>query len=488
MMRPHSAGLFARNQRPFGQRTLRALNVAAAVLMILVLGEIGTRAETILGALTKAYDVNPELAEQRANVRVRDEDISKAAAGMRPKASISVNGGPQLTRVRQPAGRDRNNNRLFNDDHMFGYPRGATFGVSQPLFDGWRTENSVRQAESGVFAARENARIAEQETLLNAATAYMNVLRDTAVLALRKSNIAVLQEQLRVTRDRLEVGEVTVTDLAQAQASLAQARSDIAVAQGSLENSVANYERVVGEAPKRLEPAVSIEGLLPKSRDEAVATAMSQNPAITTALHQIDGAESAVKVAEGALLPTASVNVQVNQQFDSFLGFPGTKQFSAQVNGQLNVPLYQGGGEYSSIRQAKEQLGQARIHVSVQRNAVRSAVIQAFSQFATAKASIAATQVAVKSAETALKGVRDEAFFGQRTTLDVLNAQQTLLNARVNLVTAQRDRVVASYAVLAAMGQLSGEMLNLNVSDYVPSEHFDQVKGKWIGVSIPDGN
>jgi outer membrane protein len=448
---------------------------------------LSARAETIQGAMAKAYSDNPDLAEQRASVRVRDEDVPRAAAGMRPRASMSITGGTQLAKFRQPAGRDRFNNQTFSDQSFFGYPRGASVSVSQPLFDGFRTDNSVREAESGIFAARENLRASEQDTLLNAATAYMNVMRDTAVLGLRKSNIRVLQEQLRVTQDRLDVGEVTATDLEQAQASLAQARSDLAIAEGALENSVANYVRVIGDTPQRLEPAHSMEALLPTSRDSAIEMAMTHNPAITSALHQVDMAESAVKVAESALLPALSVNVQANQQLDYYFGLAGTRQFSAQVSGQLNVPLYQGGAEYSAIRQAKQQLGQARIHAFVQRSAVRAGVVQAYAQFSAAKASIVATQVAVKSAARALKGVRDEAFFGQRTTLDVLNAQQALLNARVNLVTGQRDLIVASYAILAAAGQLSAVALGLDVVAYHAAEHYQQVKYKWIGVSTPDG-
>ena len=345
----------------------------------------------------------------------------------------------------------------------------------------------MRQAESGIFAARAGLRQSEQETLQKAATAYMNVLRDAAVVDLRKRNISVLVEQLRVTRDRQRFGEVTMTDVAQAEAALAQARSDYAAARASLENSLADYHQVVGEEPKRLEPARALEPMLPKSREDAITTAMVEHPGVVAALHQVDAAEAAVKVAESALMPTVSVGAQVMQQYDSYLNYPGTKQYSLTLSGQLNVPFYQGGGEYSGIRQAKEQLGQARIHVSVQRDAVRYAVVQAYSQLKAATAAMTFNEVAVKAAETALRGVRDEAAFGQRTTLDVLNAQQALLKARVDLVTAQRDRVVGSYAVLAAIGDLSAQTLTLEVARYDPSVHYERVKNKWIGVDTPDG-
>jgi outer membrane protein len=446
------------------------------------------RAETLSSALAKAYYGNPDLNQNRASVRARDEDAPKALAGMRPKASISASAGPEYATVKIPAGRNSNTGkRNYFDDQFVGYPRGATFSVSQTLFDGQRTANSVRQAESSVLAARAGLRQTEQAILQNAATAYMNVLRDTAILGLRKSNAQVLKEQLRLTRDRFQVGEVTRTDVAQAEASLEQAHSDVYAAEGVLKISIASYRQVVGIEPKRLEPAVGVEKLLPKSLNDAIAIALAESPAVVNAEHQIDVAALAVKVAEGALAPTLSVNAQVGPQYDSFLGFPGSRQFSAQATGQLSIPLYQGGSEYASVRQAKEQLGQARLSADLQRDAARVNVVTGFAQLDTAKASIISNQAAVKAAEIALTGVREEAKVGQRTTLDVLNAQQALLNARVNLVVAQRDRIVASFAALAAIGRLSAGELQLDVAEYEPAVHFDQVKDRWFGLDTPDG-
>ena len=338
-----------------------------------------------------------------------------------------------------------------------------------------------------MLSARASLRQTEQSILQNAATAYMNVLRDTAILDLRKSNVAVLTEQLRLTRDRFQVGEVTRTDVAQAEASLAQANSDVYAAQGLLKISVAGYRQVVGVEPKRLEPAQGVEKLLPKSLNELIAAALLENPAVIAAEHQIDVAALAVKVAESALAPTLSVSAQVSPQYDSFLGFPGSRQFSAQAIGNLNIPLYQGGSEYASVRQAKEQLGQARLSADLQRDNARVSVVSSLAQLETAKASIISNQASVRAAEIALTGVREEAKVGQRTTLDVLNAQLALLNARVNLVIAQHDRVVASYAALAAIGRLSTRELGLNVVDYDPAVHFEQVKDKWLGLDTPDG-
>ncbi|WP_292532251.1 TolC family outer membrane protein [Methylocystis sp.] len=451
-------------------------------------------AESLLSALARAYYVNPDLNQSRANVRVRDEDAPKAKAGLRPKASITAQAGAQYAAIKIPfggsssqqAGAASGASGDFQDTYV-GYPRGATLNLSQTLFDGFKTENSVRQAESGVFAARSTMRLTEQATLQNGATAYMNVLRDTAVVSLRKNNIAVLDEQLKQTRDRFQVGEVTRTDVAQAEASVSLARSEFYASQAQLKNSMANYRQIIGVEPKRLEPGRSLEPLLPKSLEAAIAIAIVEHPGVTAALHQVDAAALAVKVAEAALMPNLSVNTQVSNQYDSFLGLPGSKQFTASAIGQLNVPLYQGGSEYASIRQAKEQLGQARLNADVQRDSVRASVVSSYGLLETAKASIASGQAAVKAAETALAGVREEAKVGQRTTLDVLNAQQSLLNARVNLLTSQRDRVVASYAALGSIGRLSAQELDLAVALYDPSVHLDQVQEKWFGVDTPDG-
>ncbi len=460
---------------------------SAAPLICALIIPAPASAESLLSALARAYGGNPDLNQSRANVRVRDEDAPKAAAGMRPKANIQASAGPQSGAIRLPAGRNVFGQRTYSSDEFFGKPRGATLNISQTIFDGGRTANSVRQAESGVFAARASMRLTEQATLQNGAAAYMNVLRDTAVQALRKNNIAVLEQQLKQARDRFQVGDVTRTDVAQAESSLAQSRTEFFAAQAQLKNSVANYRQIIGVEPKRLEPGRSLEPLLPKSLRTAVEVALVEHPGVAAALHQVDAAELAVKVAESALAPNLSVNAQVSNQYDAFLGSPGTRTFSAGVSGQLNVPLYQGGAEYASIRQAKEQLGQARLNADVQRDSVRASVVSSYGLLDTAKASIISGQAAVKAAETALAGTREEAKVGQRTTLDVLNAQQALLNARVTLVSAQRDRVVASYAALGSVGRLSAQELNLSVALYDPDVHYDQVKDQWIGINIPDG-
>jgi outer membrane protein len=303
---------------------------------------------------------------------------------------------------------------------------------------------------------------------------------------LRKNNITVLEEQLRQTRDRFNVGEVTRTDVAQAESSLASARSDYFTAEANLQNSVANYRQVIGVEPTRLEPARPIENLLPRTMSAAVNVALGEHPAIQAALHAVDSAELQVKLVEGELAPTVNI-VGTAQQNYAYQGIPGSRLFNGSVVGQVNVPIYTGGEVYARVRQAKELLGQARLQADLQRDSVRAAVVSAWGQLDSARAVIQSSQAAVKAAEIALDGVREEAKVGQRTTLDVLNAQQLLLNTRVSLVTAQRDRVVASYAVMASVGRLTAANLSLAVVQYDPTVHLDQVKDKWIGLRTPDG-
>ena len=369
---------------------------------------------------------------------------------------------------------------------VFAAPRGLGLTVTQNLWSGNRVENGVRSAESSILGAREQLRNTEQSVLQDTVTFYMNVLRDTALLSLRRNNVEVLMEQVRQTRDRFQVGDVTRTDVAQAEASLALAQSDAIVAQANLQTSMSNYRQVVGEEPKRLDPVRPFERGLPKTLASAVLISQQQHPAIQALLHGVDAAQLNVKVIEGELYPTLGLTGSLTKRWDSG-GSPGVEVLSGSIVGQLSVPLYEGGEVYARARQAKETLSQQRLQVDLQRDRVRAAVISAWGVFQASAQVIASAQAQVAAAEIALNGVREEAKVGQRTTLDVLNAQQVLLNARVALVTAQRDRVVSSYALQSATGRLSTAALGLKIERYDPTVHFDQVKDKWFGLRTPDG-
>ena len=455
---------------------MRATACASAILAGFLAFAMPARAETISSALARAYGGNPDLNQQRAGSRASDEGVSRAVSGYRP--SVTVNSSLGYNFENQVV-------NVFNN-RASSFPTSGGVTVTQNVFNGNQTTNTVRQAESNVLQSREQIRNTEQNTLQNGATAYMNVLRDTATLDLNKNNITVLEEQLRQTRDRFNVGEVTRTDVAQAESSLATARSNYFTAQSNLQNSIANYRQIIGVEPKRLEAARPIDGLLPRTLQDAVVIALSEHPAIQAAFHNVDAAQLQVQVNEGQLYPTVNVvgNVQQNNQY---AGLPSNSLFNGSVVAQLSVPIYNGGATYALIRQSKELLAQARLQADLQRDMVRANVVSTWGQLEAAKAVIRSSEAAVKSSEIALDGVREEAKVGQRTTLDVLNAQQTLLSSRVNLVSAQRDRVVASYTVFAAIGRLSATNLSLSVIPYDPTIHFDQVKDKWIGLRTPDG-
>lgn len=434
------------------------------------------QAETMSSALALAYQSNPDLNQQRAGVRATDETIPQATAAFRP--TVSANGQFGYAHLHE--------NGLGQTINGSTDPATAGLTVSQTVFNGMQNVNGVRRAESNVFSARESLRNTEQNVLQNGATAYMNVLRDTAILDLRKNNIIVLEEQLRQTRDRFTVGEVTRTDVAQAESSLASARSDYYTAQSNLQTSIAGYRQVIGVQPTKLAPARTIEALLPPTLPLAIDAALAEHPAVQAALHAADAAALQVKIAEGQLYPTVSLNGSVQKDWN-YQGEPGVRLFDGTVYGQLTVPIYTGGLVDAQVRQAKELYSQAQLQADLQREAVRANVVTSWGLLVAAKAAIAANEAAVKAAEIALEGVREEAKVGQRTTLDVLNAQQTLLNARVTLVSAQRDRVVASYVVMAAIGRLVASNLHLAVMEYDPTVHYEQVKDKWFGLRTPDG-
>ncbi len=454
--------------------SLFAMVLAVAALQ----GPAQVRAETMSGALAKSYAYSPDLNQQRAATRALDEGVPRATAGWRPTLTATSSIGLATTKTIDRGNVKQDSNTL---------PRVNSIAVTQTLYNGGRVGNGVRQAESSVMQSRETLRQSEQDSLASASTNYMNVLRDTALLELQNNNVTVLLQQVKQTEDRYHVGEVTRTDVAQAQASLAQGQASAFQARSDLQNSIAAYRQVIGEQPRNLEPARPVEALLPRSLEAAVDLAMKEHPKILAALHAVDVAAAAVTIQEGALLPTltATGTATVNREPT---GYPNYQNKSWSAVASLSVPLYEGGATYSAIRQAKEQLGQARIQVDLQREAIRSGVVSAWGAFQTTKLTIESYQAQVRANEIALEGVREEAKVGQRTTLDVLTAQQTLLNSRVNLVTAQRNQVVTSYTLLSAIGKLSALTLGLRVNAYQPEAHFDQVKGKWFGTRTSDGN
>jgi outer membrane protein len=441
-------------------------------------------ADTIDAALVRSYQNNPQLNAQRAQVRFTDENVPQALSGYRPKVAVTASAGSQYTDVVTTAGGTANV-LVRGQVHGVNAPRSVGATISQTLFNGQQTANKTRAAESQVSAAREGLRVLEQTVLLSAATVYMDYLRDSAIVEVQKSNVRVLEQTLKQTKDRFNVGEVTRTDVAQSEAQLAAGRTQLLTAESTLNTTRANFRRIIGDEPQALAPGSPVDRFLPPTLPGAVDLSLTQNPNVTAAMFGIDVSYLQVKVNEGALFPTVTLQTSVQQSYEQTLTIQ--RSFGASVAAQLSMPLYQGGAEYSLIRQSKETLAQQRLNLEQVRDQARANVVTAWGQLVAGKAQVQSAQAQVTASEIALNGVREEAKAGQRTTLDVLNAQQALVNARVALVTAQHDRVVASYSVLNAVGRLSPIVLNLNTTVYDPSVHYHQVRDSWVGVRTPDG-
>lgn len=467
-------------------RATWAIGVVTATWLAALAGSMPVAAETVESALVKAYQNNPQLNVQRALVRATDENVPQALSGYRPRVSATVTGGEQsisTTSQLLPAPPGTPAQYFTNSGQNAPYSGGLT--IAQTVFNGFQTANRTRAAEGTVFAARETLRNTEQSVLLNALTAYMNVLRDYAILELQKRNVEVLQEGLRETNDRFKVSDVTSTDISQSESRLAGGVTQVYSAESNYNASVAAYRQVIGDEPGKLSPGTAVDRFIPTTLGECIAFGTSQHPAITSAMYNLDVAQHQVAVAEGALLPSFVVQGSAQQSFEPQLDVP--KTYNLSVVGQLSVPIYQGGAEYSAVRQAKETLGQRKLELDLARGQVRQGIVQAWGQLEATKKQIKTTDKQVKAAESALNGVREEARVGQRTTLDVLNAQQELVNARASVVTAQRDRVVASYTLLTAVGRLSPQTLGLPVPRYNPAVHYQQVRDNWVGLRTPDG-
>ncbi len=457
---------------------------AAAVLLMACAGPTPALADTIEAALVRAYQNNPQLNAQRASVRSTDENVPQALSGYRPKVALTASAGYQYTDTNLTSGGSPTA-IVRTEVHGANAPRAAGLTISQTLYNGGQTANKTRAAESQVSGAREGLRVLDEAVLLSAATIYMDYLRDSAIVEVQKSNVRVLEQTLKQTRDRFNVGEVTRTDVAQAEAQLAAGKTQELTAEANLVTTRANFRRIIGNEPVALAPGSPVDRFLPGTLPSAIELSLIENPNVTAAMYGIDVNFLQVKVNEGALLPTVTLQASVQQSYEQQMTIFRT--FGASAIAQISAPIYQGGAEYALIRQSKETLAQQRLNLEQVRDQTRANTVTAWGQLVAGKAQVASAQAQVTASEIALNGVREEAKAGQRTTLDVLNAQQALVNARVALVTAQHDRVVASYAVLSAVGRLSPQVLNLPTTTYDASVHYQQVRDSWYGVRTPDG-
>ncbi|MBM3567310.1 MAG: TolC family outer membrane protein [Alphaproteobacteria bacterium] len=440
---------------------------------LIALAAGAARAESLNDALVAAYLNNPTLAAQRASLRAVDETVSQAVAGWRPTVRLTGTAGD--TKADTAATRESRLN-----------PDSRAASVSQNLYSGGRTVSGIAKAEADVQAGRATLHGTEQTVLLQAATAYLDVLRDIAILDLNRGNVQVLTRQLEATQDRFRVGEITRTDVAQAEARLQLATSNRVQAEGNLISTRATYRRVMGELPGPLERIGEASGL-PRSEDEAVALAVAEHPTLVTAVRNEDSAKHSVDVAEGALLPTLGLTGDWSHSNEASQRSTSARESYSKTTSALltlTVPLYQSGSEYSTVRQSKQTAAQRRLQVEEARRTVVEGVTRAWEALNTARARIQSTGAQVRAAELALEGVREEANVGARTTLDVLDAEQELLNARVSLVTAQRDAAVASFTLKGAIGRLTASHMQLPVASYDPTMNYRGVRDRWIGLDI----
>ena len=430
-----------------------------------------SRAESVEQALASAYSSNPQINSARAQTRADDENVPIARSGYRPIVSAFATAVGQY--VDSP---------LVDDDTTLDGAVGLQ--VTQNLFTGFRVRNAIRQSQASVLASRELLRNTVQNVLFDSAQAYMDVLRDVAILDIRERNVIFLDEQVRAANERFDVGENTRTDVAQARARLATARASLSLARANLAISQSTYRRLIGHDPTGLKESFPFSRLIPSALAQAIVLGQDKHPIILATIHQADAQAFVVKQIEGEALPTLSVvgTLQHEESFDNSID-PNT----ATIAGRLSIPIYQGGAIAGRVRQAKEQYGLRKIEIDVARDQVRSAIVAAWAQAEAAAEAINAAQEGVSAADAALSGVQEEQRVGQRTTLDVLDAQRELLIAQETLVVARRDRTVSLFALLSAMGRLSAEELSLAAPVYDPAEHYRHVENKWYGFWTPDG-
>ncbi len=447
------------------RQSLGAILVAAGLIAFL---PVNAAAETLEEALAAAYRDNPALLAARARLRATDEGVSQAVSGWRPTLSVTGDVGVEAER----------SNSTTADRGQHRERKTVTVNLDQSLYKGGRTVAATRMAENEVRAERVRLNETEQKVLLGAVAAYMDVVRDQAVLELNISNEQVLRRQLQATRDRFEVGEITRTDVYQAEARLAGSTADRIKAEGNLEISRAAYRNVIGRAPGKLSrPGKS--GDLPSAKSDAVKAALEGNWNLLAADFTARAARDNVDEIKGELLPRLDLSGSASRSLNAAGEDSRSDSYKALLT--LTVPLYQSGSVYSRLREARQKAAELRRRTDQARRDAVEAATRAWERLQTTRARINSFESQIEAAEVALEGVQREASVGSRTVLDVLDAEQELLNARVNFVGAQRDEVVAVFDLMSAMGRLTAEKMNLPVDLYDPRGHYQKVRNKWVG-------
>jgi len=433
-------------------------------------GDAPATAQSLTDALTAAYLNNPTLLARRARLRSTDEQVPQALANWRPEVSVNADAGYSDIENTLSTGTARDQIRQ---------PAGLGLDISQPLFRGGRTLAATAQAENNVRAERARLLAAEQDVLLDAVTAFVDVFRDEAVLKLNINNELVLKRQLEATRDRFEVGEITRTDVHQAEARLARATADRIQSEGNLERSRAAYQNVVGEPSPNNPNASDIPTDIPESKAETIKVSAVKNPDVISAEFDRRAALDNVDEVWGELLPEVDLTAGLSREFEAS-GESG-RTTTAEISLNLSVPIYQQGTVYSRLREARQDAAEEAFTIDQQRREVVEEATQAWESLQTARAQVDSFQTQIEANVVALEGVEREASVGSRTVLDVLDAEQELLDSRVSHVRAQRAEIVAIYELKAAVGQLTARDLGLPVTLYDPRDHYQEVRDKWFG-------
>jgi TolC family type I secretion outer membrane protein len=459
--------------RPLKSRVRRALAGVSAVA--LTLAAVPALADDLSAALAQTYLGNPTLDAARAQLRATDEGVPQALSGWRPTVTGQMSAGPEWNHNGTKLATQQSSSALDRNTQF--YPRTYSITVTQPIFNGFGTVSSTKAAENRVRAGRAQLLDTEQQVFLQAVQAYMNVVADQSILDLNVNNRKVLEAQLQATNDRFDAGEVTKTDVAQAQSSLAGAVAAVTQAQGTLENAKSIYRQVIGAEPVGLSmPSVPVN--LPTKFEDAV-TLSQQQPQVIAAQYVEQASKDDIDTQFSEMLPSVSLQGSFSHTDDN--GSKEQEGDDGTILGVLSVPLYQAGAPDSRVRQAKQVYQQARKQLDEARRSAEQQLVAAWQTLVTAQAQIKSFEEQVKANDIALEGVRQEQTVGARTVLDVLDAEQAALNSRVSLVTAQTNLVIARYQVLAAVGRLNAKDLALNVELYDPTQHYNQGRNKIWG-------
>ncbi|MCH2549308.1 MAG: TolC family outer membrane protein [Alphaproteobacteria bacterium] len=431
-----------------------------------------TSAETLNESLVRAYNSNPKLIAERSKVRAIDEKVSQAMAKRRPEIRVSGNYGYRKISRKYGSGASTD---------ISNQPQSIDLAISQNLFRGYRTQAELNIAENKVAAARSSLIDAEQSIFLEVVDTFVTVLRDDAVLDLQNKNVVVIKQQLQAVRDRFDVGELTRTDVAQGESRLARAIADKASAFANAQKSRAELHKLTGNSALSLNQP-SLPDSLPGSVSDTVALALNNNPQIVTAEFNERAARHAIKVAEGHLLPTVTVDAILAREKDIISS--GNQDTKSTLRARFSIPIFQSGAEYSLIREAKQTASRRLSELAISRRFVENRARDAWENFMVAQARITSFEVAVRAQEIAFEGVEQESKVGSRTILDVLDAEQELLDSKVKLENAKRVLIVSGFSLLSVTGKLTADNLGLGVDIYDPSENLENIRNKLFGRTI----